>query len=86
MCIKAIKSVGLAATVDSVKGHIADIDMGKILGVAGGLLEVDYKGLIKKFDIRDEDVKLLIKNKLNLVIDFMQWPLIMLTGSQPWTY
>lgn len=78
--------MGLAATADYVKGHLEVIDMGKVLGFAGGILEVDFKGLLKKLDIRDEDVKLKVKNKLNLVIDFLQWPYIMITGSQPWSY
>ena len=86
MCIKTVKSIGIEASIEQVKDHLHDLDMGKALGVAGKLLEVDYKGLVKKFDIRDEDVKLALKNKLNLIIDFMQWPFIMVTGGQPWTW
>ena len=86
MCVKAIKSVGIDATIDNVKGHLHDLDMGKVLGVAGKVLELDPKAMLKKIDIRDEDVKLKLKNKLNLIIDFMQWPFIMVTGGQPWTW
>lgn len=86
MCIKTVKSIGIDASIELVKDHLHDLDMGKCLGVAGKLLEVDYKKLIKKFDIRDEDVQLALKNKLNLIIDFMQWPFIMVTGGQPWTW
>ena len=86
MCIKAIKSMGLKESIEYAKGHLEMIDMGKVLGVAGGLLEVNPKAVLKKLDIRDEDVKLKIKNKLNLIIDFLQWPYIMITGSQPWAY
>jgi len=86
MCIKTIKSIGCAAYVDQVKEHAAALDMGKVLGVFSFVLEVNPKDVLKKLDIRDEDVKFAVKKKLNLVIDFMQWPLIMLTGGQPWTY
>lgn len=86
MCIKTVKSIGIDASIELAKDHLHDLDMGKMLGVAGKLLEVDYKKLIKKFDIRDEDVQLALKNKLNLIIDFMQWPFIMVTGGQPWTW
>ena len=86
MCIKAVKSVGVSATIENVKGHLAVLDMGKVLGVAGKVLEINPKEVLKKMDLRDEDVRLAVKNKLNLVIDFMQWPFIMVTGGQPWTW
>lgn len=86
MCIKTVKSIGVDAAVESVKGHLQVLDMGKVLGVAGKVLEINPKAVLAKIDIRDEDVRLKIKNKLNLVIDFMQWPFIMVTGGQPWTW
>ena len=86
MCIKTVKSIGLGASVELLKDHIRDLDMGKMLAVAGGVLEADPKAFLKKFDLRDEDVQFAVKKKLNLVLDFMQWPFIFVTGKQPWTY
>ena len=57
-----------------------------MLAVAGGVLEADPKALLKKFDLRDEDVRFAVKKKINLLVDFLQWPFIFVTGAQPWTY
>ena len=86
MCIKTVKSIGVDASIELAKDHLHDLDMGKMLGVAGKLLEVDFKKTLKNFDIRDEDVQFGVKKKLNLIIDFLQWPFIMVTGGQVWTW
>lgn len=86
MCIKTVKSIGVEASLELLKDTVRDLDMGKMLAVAGGVLEADPKAILKKFDLRDEDVQLAVKKKLNLVLDFLQWPFIFVTGEQPWTY
>ncbi len=86
MCIKTVKSIGVEASVELLKDTVRDLDMGKLLGVAGGLLEADPKAFLKKFDLRDEDVQFAVKKKLNLLVDFLQWPFIFVTGEQLWTY
>ena len=86
MCIKTVKSIGVDASIELAKDHLHDLDMGKMLGVAGKLLEVDFKKTLKNFDLRDEDVQFGVKKKLNLIIDFLQWPFIMVTGGQVWTW
>ena len=57
MCIKTVKSIGVEASLDLLKDTVRDLDMGKMLAVAGGVLEADPKALLKKFDLRDEDVR-----------------------------
>ena len=86
MCIKTVKSIGVEASLDLLKDTVRDLDMGKMLAVAGGVLEADHKALLKKFDLRDEDVRFAVKKKINLLVDFLQWPFIFVTGAQPWTY
>lgn len=86
MCIKTVKSIGVEASLELLKDTVRDLDMGKMLAVAGGVLEADPKALLKKFDLRDEDVQFAVKKKLNLLVDFLQWPFIFVTGEQPWTY
>ena len=86
MCIKTVKSIGVEASLELLKDTVRDLDMGKMLAVAGGVLEADPKALLKKFDLRDEDVRFAVKKKSNLLIDFLQWPFIFVTGEQPWTY
>lgn len=86
MCIKTVKSIGVEASLELLKDTVRDLDMGKMLGVAGGLLEADPKAFLKKFDLRDEDVQFAVKKKLNLLVDFLQWPFIFVTGEQLWTY
>ncbi len=86
MCIKTVKSIGVEASLELLKDTVRDLDMGKMLGVAGGILEADPKAFLKKFDLRDEDVQFAVKKKLNLLVDFLQWPFIFVTGEQLWTY
>lgn len=86
MCIKTVKSIGVEASLELLKDTVRDLDMGKMLAVAGGVLEADPKALLKKFDLRDEDVRFAAKKKINLLVDFLQWPFIFVTGEQPWTY
>ncbi len=86
MCIKTVKSIGVEASLELLKDTVRDLDMGKMLAVAGGVLEADPKAFLKKFDLRDEDVRFAVKKKLNLLADFLQWPFIFVTGEQPWTY
>ena len=86
MCIKTVKSIGVEASLELLKDTVRDLDMGKMLAVAGGVLEADPKALLKKFDLRDEDVRFAVKKTINLLIDFLQWPFIFVTGEQPWTY
>lgn len=86
MCIKTVKSIGVEASLELLKDTVRDLDMGKMLGVAGGILEADPKAFLKKFDLRDEDVQFEVKKKINLLVDFLQWPFIFVTGEQPWTY
>ena len=86
MCIKTVKSIGVEASLELLKDTVRDLDMGKLLGVAGGILEADPKAFLKKFDLRDEDVQFAVKKKINLLVYFLQWPFIFVTGEQPWTY
>lgn len=86
MCIKTVKSIGVEASLELLKDTVRDLDFGKMLAVAGGVLEADPKAFLKKFDLRDEDVRFAVKKKLNLLVDFLQWPFIFVTGEQPWTY
>ena len=86
MCIKTVKSIGVEASLELLKDTVRDLDMGKMLCVAGGILEADPKAFLKKFDLRDEDVQFAVKKKLNLLVDFLQWPFIFVTGEQLWTY
>lgn len=86
MCIKTVKSIGVEASLELLKDTVRDLDMGKMLGVAGGIFEADPKAFLKKFDLRDEDVQFAVKKKLNLLVDFLQWPFIFVTGEQLWTY
>ena len=85
MCIKTVKSIGVEASLELLKDTVRDLDMGKMLAVAGGVLEADPKALLKKFDLRDEDVRFAVKKKINLLVDFLQWPFIFVTGCLLYT-
>ena len=86
MCIKTVKSIGVEASLDLLKDTVRDLDMGKMLAVAGGVLEADPKALRKKFDLLDEDVRLAVKKKINRLVDGLKWPFSFVAGAQPWTY
>lgn len=40
MCIKTVKSIGVEASLELLKDTVRDLDFGKMLAVAGGVLEI----------------------------------------------
>ena len=67
MCIQAIKSVGVKEYASELWTSIKEIDGGKILSSVSGLLE-------------DENTAFAIRDKLDLVKDFCQWPVNYIQG------
>ena len=75
MCIQAIKSVGVKEYASELWTSIKEIDGGKILSSVSGLLEVNTKAIKKKLEsLCDENTAFAIRDKLDLVKDFCQWP------------
>ena len=75
MCIRTIKSIGLKEYASGLWTSIKEIDGGKILSSASGLLEVNTKAIKKKIEsLCDENTAFTIRDKLYLVKDFCQWP------------
>ena len=75
MCIRTIKSIGLKEYASGLWTSIKEIDGGKILSSASELLEVNTKAIKKKFEsLCDENTTFAIRDKLDLVKDFCQWP------------
>lgn len=75
MCVKAISEIDFEATKNHVMETIKYLDSGKLLGVAGGLLELDPKAMVQKAKdkLTDEDSMLFIKSKVRLVSDILGW-------------
>ncbi len=81
MCIQAIKSVGVKEYASELWTSIKEIDGGKILSSASELLEVNTKAVKKKIEsLCDENTKFAIRDKLDLVKDFCQWPVNYIQG------
>ena len=60
---------------------IKEIDGGKILSSVSGLLEVNTKAIKKKLEsLCDENTAFAIRDKLDLVKDFCQWPVNYIQG------
>ena len=79
MCIQAIKSVGVKEYASELWTSIKEIDGGKILSSVSGLLEVNTKAIKKKLEsLCDENTA--IRDKLDLVKDFCQWPVNYIQG------
>ena len=75
MCIRTIKSIGLKEYASGLWNSIQEIDGGKILSSASSLLEVNVKAIKNKIDaLCDENTEFAIRDKLDLVKDFCQWP------------
>ena len=72
MCIRTIKSIGLKEYASGLWTSIKEIDGGKILSSASSLLEVNIKNKIDA--LCDENTEFAIRDKLDLVKDFCQWP------------
>ena len=73
MCIRTIKSIGLKEYASGLWNSVKEIDGGKILSSASELLEVNTKAIKKK--LCDENTEFAIRDKLDLVKDFCQWPI-----------
>ena len=81
MCIQAIKSVGVKEYASELWTSIKEIDGGKILSSASSLLEVNVKSIKNKIDaLCDENTEFAIRDKLDLVKDFCQWPVNYIQG------
>ncbi len=74
MCIQAIKSVGVKEYASELWTSIKEIDGGK-------MLEVNTKAIKKKLEsLCDENTAFAIRDKLDLVKDFCQWPVNYIQG------
>ena len=81
MCIQTIKSVGVKEYASELWTSIKEIDGGKILSSASSLLEVNVKAIKNKIDaLCDENTEFAIRDKLDLVKDFCQWPVNYIQG------
>ena len=65
MCIKAIANFDYEAAKDNLVETVKYLDAGKILGVAGKLLE---------------DTRLFVQRKVRLVGDILTWPISMISS------
>ena len=85
MCIQAILRVGVMVYASELWTSIKEIDGGKILSSVSGLLEVNTKAIKKKLEsLCDENTAFAIRDKLDLVKDFCQSPVMfssLKTGS-----
>lgn len=69
------KNIDTNALIEDVKTTLKYLDGGKILGVGGKVLELDFKGMINKVkNIGAEDIVFGIESKLRLVKDMLGWP------------
>lgn len=65
MCIKAIANFDYEAAKDNLVETVKYLDAGKILGVAGKLLEINPKDVAQKIKdkVTDEDTRLFVQSK-----------------------
>jgi len=77
MCIKAIANFDYEAAKDNLVETVKYLDAGKILGVAGKLLEINPKDVVQKIKdkVTDEDTRLFVQSKVRLVGDILTWPM-----------
>lgn len=82
MCIKAIANFDFEAAKDNLVETVKYLDAGKILGVAGKLLEINPKDVAQKIKdkITDEDTRLFVQSKVRLVGDILSWPISMISS------
>lgn len=82
MCIKAIANYDFEAAKNNLCETIKYLDAGKVLGVAGKLLEIKPKDVVKKVQdkLADEDTRIFVESKIRLVSDILTWPVSMITG------
>lgn len=82
MCIKAIVNFDYEAAKDNLVETVKYLDAGKILGVAGKLLEINPKDVVQKIKdkVTDEDTRLFVQSKVRLVGDILTWPISMISS------
>lgn len=82
MCIKAIANYDFEAAKDNLVETIKYLDAGKVLGVAGKLLEINPKDVAQKIKdkVTDEDPRLFVQSKVRLLGDLLTWPISMISG------
>ena len=82
MCIKAIANFDYEAAKDNLVENVKYLDAGKILGVAGKLLEINPKDVVQKIKdkVTDEDTRLFVQSKVRLVGDILTWPISMISS------
>ena len=82
MCIKAIANFDYEAAKDNLVVTVKYLDAGKLLGVAGKLLEINPKEVAQKIKdkVFDEDTRLFVQSKVRLVGDILTWPISMISS------
>ena len=87
MCIKAIANFDYEAAKDNLVETVKYLDAGKILGVAGKLLEINPKDVVQKIKdkVTDEDTRLFVQSKVRLVGDILTWPISMISSFTRYT-
>ena len=67
---------------DNLVETVKYLDAGKILGVAGKLLEINPKDVVQKIKdkVTDEDTRLFVQSKVRLVGDILTWPISMISS------
>ena len=82
MCIKAIANFDFEAAKDNLVETVKYLDFGKVLGVAGKLLEIKPKDVVEKVKdkVTDEDTRIFVQSKLRLAGDVLSWPISMISS------